>query len=89
MNIIYIFKDKEGLKLGESEPSSAEAKDCDFEDLESKLLSIYVGKSERVPGAEERKTEGITLLMAACQQGLEHEVRTILRKKPSLVRHVL
>ena len=73
--------------MGATEPSSSEAKECDYEDLESKLLSIYVGKTERLAGAEERKTEeGITLLMAACQQGLEHDVRTLLRRKPSLVR---
>ena len=26
------------------------------------------------------ETEGITMLMGACQQGLEHDVRTILRR---------
>ena len=72
-----------------------------FEDLESKLLSIYAGESVgrcRVEEGEERysymgqdlhtgqKAEGVTLLMAACQQGLEHDVRSILRRKPGLVR---
>ena len=83
---IYIFK-KEGPQLGASEPGLTEAKESDYEDLESKLLSIYVGKTEaRQEKAEERRQEGITVLMAACQQGLEHDVRTILRRKPSLVR---
>ena len=90
MNIICIFKDQEGPELGASEPSLSEVKESDYEDLESKLLSIYVGKTERVAGEgpehEPRNNEGITLLMAACQQGLEHDVRSILRRKPSLVR---
>ena len=48
MNIICIFKDEEGPELGASEPSLSEVKESDYEDLESKLLSIYVGKTERV-----------------------------------------
>ena len=32
------------------------------------------------PGAAEEVNEGITTLMAACQQGLEHDVRSILRR---------
>ena len=79
---IYIFK-KEGPQLGASEPGLTEAKESDYEDLESKLLSIYVGKTEaRQEKAEERRQEGITVLMAACQQGLEHDVRSLLRRKP-------
>ena len=80
-----------------SEPCLSDVKE--YEDLESKLLSIYAEKNEKpietkrkAEGEDEWKynneagKEGITLLMAACQQGLEHDVRTILRRRPGLAR---
>ena len=39
-----------------------------------------VEETEAEPGAGEEVNEGITTLMAACQQGLEHDVRSILRR---------
>ena len=38
------------------------------------------GDTVAEPGAGEEVNEGITTLMAACQQGLEHDVRSILRR---------
>ena len=93
--------------LQEVSPPRADRKEGHYEDLESKLLSIYAGNNEKHLESSkskfefedewkynydgqyvynEAKAEGITLLMAACQQGLEHDVRTILRRKPSLAR---
>ena len=86
--------------MSESEACLTDAKEEEFEDLESKLLSIYAGQNgsrSRVEDGNEWKysyvenvshvrPEGVTLLMAACQQGLEHDVRTILRRKPGLAR---
>ena len=39
-----------------------------------------------IPLCSGGKTQGITLLMSACQQGLEHDVRDILRRKPNMAR---
>ena len=37
---------------------------------------------------EERVNEGITVLMGACQQGLEHDVRSILRRYNNIERNI-
>ena len=47
---------------------------------ERRVEETEAGDTVAEPGAGEEVNEGITTLMAACQQGLEHDVRSILRR---------
>ena len=58
---------------------AAEAEEGQRED-ERRVEETEAGDTVAEPGAGEEVNEGITTLMAACQQGLEHDVRSILRR---------
>ena len=54
--------------------------DNEEEAEEGQREETEAGDTVAEPGAGEEVNEGITTLMAACQQGLEHDVRSILRR---------
>ena len=58
---------------------AAEAEEAQREE-ERRVEETEAGDTVAEPGAGEEVNEGITTLMAACQQGLEHDVRSILRR---------
>ena len=63
-----------------SEPDNeAEAEEGQREEGQ-RVEETEAGDTVAEPGAGEEVNEGITTLMAACQQGLEHDVRSILRR---------
>ena len=66
-----------------SEPDNeAEAEEAEEGQREEARMveETEAGDTVAEPGAGEEVNEGITTLMAACQQGLEHDVRSILRR---------
>ena len=55
---------------------------CAAESTAGKEEQEKVAKDDKTvtPKNSSSETEGITMLMGACQQGLEHDVRAILRR---------
>ena len=49
------------------------------------LLEAIENQEVFIRGDQRLEKEGVTILMSACQQGLEHEVRSILRKRPKML----
>ena len=68
-------RDNEAEEAAEAE----EAEEGQREE-ERRVEETEAGDTVAEPGAGEEVNEGITTLMAACQQGLEHDVRSILRR---------
>ena len=54
---------------------------------EQEELSVYDRQElfKDIPVLPGKKNEGMTILMSACHQELEHEVKDILRRKPKIV----
>ena len=65
--------------LSEPDNEAAEAEEGQREEA-SRVKETEAGDTVAEPVAGEEVNEGITTLMAACQQGLEHDVRSILRR---------
>ena len=67
------------LSERDNEAEAAEAEEGQREEAR-RVEDTEAGDTVAEPGAGEEVNEGITTLMAACQQGLEHDVRSILRR---------
>ena len=67
------------LSERDNEAVAEEAEEGQREE-ERRVEETEAGDTVAEPGAGEEVNEGITTLMAACQQGLEHDVRSILRR---------
>ena len=65
--------------LSEPDNEAAEAEEGQREEAR-RVEETEAEDTVAEPGAGEEVNEGITTLMAACQQGLEHDVRSILRR---------
>ena len=66
--------------LSERDNEAEEAEEGQREE-ERRVEETEAGDTVAEPGAGAGEVnEGITTLMAACQQGLEHDVRSILRR---------
>ena len=64
--------------LSERDNEAAEAAEAEEGQREEERRVEETEAGDTVAGEE--VNEGITTLMAACQQGLEHDVRSILRR---------